>query len=414
MKSNTELGANRHFIIKSNNIVLKDDIQAGFLEIKDQKIVGFYKTLPNHDHVTVIDYSDYTLMPGFIDIHVHGFGRGSFAHKGDVNSLKFMSKDLVKTGVTAYLATSAVMPKDFLVRSLQSAKQYITEAQPENGAHLLGIHMEGPFINPEYIGMQRLDGVELPSIEGFNFYNDHSGNHVKLMTLAPEVEGALPLISHLKKIGVTSSAGHTAATFDQITAAINAGLDHFTHAFSAMRGFHHRELGVVGALMYYEDMYAEVGKQTGITIKNEAFDILYRLKKDRRLVMMSDCLGYSDFPEGYEFYHYLRKEKFKIQENKLLITSENGSVRIIDPSCYHNVKNIEMNFIESVRNILPRVKRGLLSIAKIACENPAHLAHASAQKGSLCVGKDADLIILDNNINIINVYCRGMLQDLEQ
>lgn len=406
-----------HFLLKSCNIVTPDAIKAGFLEIKDHKIVHFHESIVHDTTLTalpLVDYGLHTVMPGFIDIHVHGWGRGSFAHKGDDNALKFMSKDIVKTGVTSYLATSAVMPTEFLNRSLIAAKRHITESTPQTGAEVIGVHMEGPYINIEYIGMQSKDGIQLPSIESFDAYNECAGNHVKLMTLAPEIEGALPLIRHLKKIGVTSSAGHTAATFEQITHAIEAGLDHFTHAFSAMRGFHHRELGVVGALMYYEDAYAEVGKQTGMTIKNEAFDILYRIKKDRRLVLMSDCIGYADFPEGYEFYHYLRKENFKVQNQKLVVTSDSGQIQTIDPSCYANVKNLEMSFVESIRNILPRVKNGWLSIAKIACENPAHLAKAADRKGRLAVGYDADIVILDENIQIIDVYCRGYKQYLDQ
>lgn len=399
---------NNHFVLRSNRIVLADGIHSGYLEVRDTKVVAFHESYGGDS----IDYTGKTIMPGFLDIHVHGAGRGSYAYKGDRRSLEMMSADLAKTGVTSYLATTSTMPDDFLVYSLKEGADYIESATPEMGAEVVGIHMEGPYINEKYLGLQRSDCLQKPSVEGFGRFNDIARGQIKLMTLAPELEGAVELIRHMKSIGVTSSAGHTAATFDEIALAIAAGLDHFTHAFSGMRGFHHRELGVVGALMYFEDAYAEVAKQTGITIKPEAFDILYRLKKDRRLVMMSDCMGYADFPEGYEFHHYLRQETFRIKNQKLEIENKAGETTTINPCCYDEVKGLEMNFLESVRNVVERLDNGLCSVAKIACENPAHLAGVSDRKGSLCNGKDADIIVLDEALELIDVYCRGVRQAL--
>ena len=403
---------NNHFVLKSDRIVLTQGIRSGFLEIKGTKVVAFHDSLPKEHEDNCIDYTGKTVMPGFLDIHVHGCGRGSYAYKGTQHSLKMMSEDLAKSGVTSYLATSGTMPNDFLESSLKEAADFIESATPEMGSEAVGIHMEGPYINEKYLGMQRADSLQKPSVEGFERFNDIARGHIKLMTLAPEVEGSIELIRHLKSIGVTSSAGHTAATFDEIAKAVEAGLDHFTHAYSGMRGFHHRELGVVGALMYFEDVYAEVAKQTGITIKPEAFDILYRLKKDRRLVMMSDCMGYADFPEGYEFHHYLRQETFRIKDQKLEIENKEGETRIINPCCFDEVKDLEMNFLESVRNVVDRLENGLHSVAKIACENPAHLAGVVDRKGSLCAGKDADIIVLDDTLVLVDVYCRGIKQPL--
>ena len=401
---------NHHFILKSDQIVLTEGIRPGYLEILNGKVAAFHERLPASLSDICKDYTDQTVMPGFLDIHVHGAGRGSYAYKGTQQSLKMMSADLAKTGVTSYLATSGTMPDDFLEFSLNEAADYIESTTPKQGAEVVGIHMEGPYINEKYLGMQRQDSLQIPSIAGFERFNRIARGHIKLMTLAPELEGAVELIQHLKGIGVTSSAGHTAATFEEITLAVKAGLDHFTHAYSGMRGFHHRELGVVGALMYFEDVYAEVAKQTGITIKPQAFDILYRLKKDRRLVMMSDCMGYADFPEGYEFHHYLRQETFRIKNQKLEIENKEGEIRMIDPCCYDEVKDLEMNFLESVRNVVDRLENGLHSVARIAAENPAHLAGVSDRKGSLCTGKDADIIILDKDLKLVDVFCRGVQQ----
>lgn len=392
----------------SQRIVTPDGIQSGYLHVEHGKIVG----LDDAPRGRVIDYGDAMLMPGFVDIHVHGWGRGSFAWKGERNSLRAMSQDLVNAGVTAWLATSATQPDEFLLDSLATAAEWITDATPEDGAEAVGIHMEGPYINPKFIGMQRLDSVQSPSIEGFERYQRAARQHVRLMTLAPELPGALALIRHLHQSGITISAGHTDATFDEITQAIDAGLNHFTHAFSAMRGLHHREPGVVGAMMYYQDTFAEVAKQSGITLRPEVFDILYRLKTDRRLVMMSDCLGYVDFPEGFEFHHYLRQETFRIHQHALEITDCHGCKRTVTPDNWPEVRKLEMSFLDSVKNVVNRLENGWVSAAQIACLNPAILAGVAERKGSLTVGKDADILVLDNAQNLHAVWCRGVQQTL--
>lgn len=352
------------------------------------------------------------LMPGFVDIHVHGWGRGSFAWKGARQSLRAMSRDLVNAGVTAWLATSATQPDAFLLESLATAADWIAHAKAEDGAEAVGIHMEGPFINAKYSGMQRKESIQSPSIEGFERYQHAARGHIRLMTLAPELPDALPLIRHLRQTGVTVSAGHTDATFDETTRAIDAGLCHFTHAFSAMRGLHHREPGVVGALMYHQDTFAEVAKQSGITLRPEVFDILYRLKKDRRLVMVSDCLGYVDFPEGFEFHHYLRQETFRIHQHLLEITDRHGNTRTVSPDDWADVCTLEMSFLDSVKNVVDRLENSWVSVAQIACLNPAILAGVERRKGSLTPGKDADILVLDETLNLEAVWCRGVLQPL--
>lgn len=396
-------------IIKCNNIYTPTGIKKGFLTIENGILKNISESLLDSES-TYIDYSDKNIFPGFIDIHIHGYGRGSFAYKGDSDSIKNMSKDVVQMGVTSYLLTSGTMPKKFLESSYNEAKKIIESFVKGEGAEPIGIHMEGPFINEKYIGMQRLDSVERASIERFEYYNKISGNNIKLVTLAPEIEGAIDLIKYLDKNNIVISAGHTAATFDEVKVAIDAGLTNFTHVYSGMRGFHHRELGVVGAAMFFKNTYVELAKQSGITVKSEAFDIMYRLKGDEKLVMMTDCLGLGGFPEGYSFYHYLRKTNFTMEKKLLKLEMDNGDISYISIDDFEKLKDLELGFLESIKNIVNRLENKWLSVMKIACENPAKIAGVFNRKGSIETGKDADFLILDQEWNLSEVYCFGKKQ----
>ena len=396
-------------IIKCNNIYTPTGIKKGFLTIENGILKNISESLLDSES-TYIDYSDKNIFPGFIDIHIHGYGRGSFAYKGDSDSIKNMSKDVVQMGVTSYLLTSGTMPKKFLESSYNEAKKIIESFVKGEGAEPIGIHMEGPFINEKYIGMQRLDSVERASIEKFKYYNKISGNNIKLVTLAPEIEGAIDLIKYLDKNNIVISAGHTAATFDEVKVAIDAGLTNFTHVYSGMRGFHHRELGVVGAAMFFKNTYVELAKQSGITVKSEAFDIMYRLKGDEKLVMMTDCLGLGGFPEGYSFYYYLRKTNFTMEKKLLKLEMDNGDISYISTDDFEKLKDLELGFLESIKNIVDRLENKWLSVMKIACENPAKIAGVFNRKGSIEAGKDADFLILDQEWNLSEVYCFGKKQ----
>lgn len=396
-------------IIKCNNIYTPTGIKKGFLTIENGILKNISESLLDSESI-YIDYSDKNIFPGFIDIHIHGYGRGSFAYKGDSDSIKNMSKDVVQMGVTSYLLTSGTMPKNFLESSYNEAKKIIESFVKGEGAEPIGIHMEGPFINEKYIGMQRLDSVERASIERFEHYNKISGNNIKLVTLAPEIEGAIDLIKYLDKNNIVISAGHTAATFDEVKVAIDVGLTNFTHVYSGMRGFHHRELGVVGAAMFFKNTYVELAKQSGITVKSEAFDIMYRLKGDEKLVMMTDCLGLGGFPEGYSFYHYLRKTNFTMEKKLLKLEMDNGEISYISTDDFEKLKDLELGFLESIKNIVDRLENKWLSVMKIACENPAKIAGVFNRKGSIEVGKDADFLILDQEWNLSEVYCFGKKQ----
>lgn len=388
-------------ILYSRHIILEDREFDGFLEIEHGKVKALYKNY-------VGEYEDFEhniILPGFIDIHIHGWATGSFWFEKSAQSLKEMCKTLPYAGVTSFLATTGADTIPEIKRCIASADQAY-EADYE-GAQLLGVHLEGPFINPRYKGMQREECCIQPDIQVMKELYE-SFCHKELcrhMTLAVEQKGAREVLEFCRSHGIQTAVGHSAATFAQIKAIKDAGLGGFTHTFSGMGGFHHRELGTAGAALYFDDMMCEFAKQTGMTVSHEAFDIAYRIKGSSRIIMTTDCSGLAQTQEIFD--HYVRKMKF-IKEGELVhIIHYDGREEWINPRDYKAVKEIELSYIKSIQNMARHTRVNWHDIMRMTSLNPARYIHADEKKGSIAPGKDADLTIVDENLNLVSVFCRG-------
>lgn len=396
--------------IYSENIYTPDGFQEGYLKIKNGIIEGIYPNPENNEDI--ISCGQNIVLPGFIDIHIHGWGTGSFTGQGTEESLNNMSKDLVKVGVTSYLATSGTEALNYLNFQLKEAKNAINNWQPHIGAEILGLHLEGPFVNKEYKGMMKEEHFINPSIEILENFLDITGEeNVKLITMAPELPNSEEFIKYVNRKGIQISIGHSAAEFEDIARLKNFGLGGFTHTYSGMKGFHHRRLGVVGAAMYFEDMYAEFAKQTGMTVKPEAFEIMYRLKKPEKIILTTDCVGLAQM--NNEFNHYIRKQSFIPQGDYIKVVNEDGSYELIDKYDYEQVKDLELSYLESVKNVVKNVGASVKDIAKMTSENPAKYIGIYHKKGSLEKGKDGDIIVVDDEWNLIDVYVNGIKQNIK-
>lgn len=391
--------------IYSKNIVTPEGIKEGYLVIEEGKI----KSIVTHCDGQFINHEDKIILPGFIDIHLHGWATGSFWMEKTAEAIEEMAKNLPRVGVTSFLASTGA-------DSIENTNRYILEAnkvfeRKDLGAEFLGVHMEGPFINKEFKGMQKEEHCIQPDIKLMKSFYDLQENSsmIKLMTIAPELEGAKDVLKFCKEKNITCAIGHSSATFDCIKDMKQYGLYGVTHMFSGMKGFHHRELGVAGSALYFDDLSCEFAKQTGKTVKHEAFDLVYRLKGSDRIYLTTDCCGYAQVKEP--FYHYIRKEMFEPECDKLKITSDSGEVRYINPKNYDEVKDIELSYIDSVKNMVEHTPMSWVDVAKITSLNPAKYIHCEDRKGSLEVGKDADIIVLDDAFNLISVYCGGDLKN---
>lgn len=391
----------------SERIYTPKGYKKGYLEIENGKIKGIHEDIDNE----YVDYGDEVIVPGFIDIHIHGWATGSFWYEGTESSLENMSKELVKVGVTSYLPTTGTDGVDTINNHLKEGKKALKNYRPEKGADILGFHLEGPFINKEYKGMQKEEYCLDPSIEILEgFFESGGKENIKLITLAPELEGALEFIKYVNKEGIQISVGHSAAEFEDIRDLKDYGLGGFIHTYSGMRGFHHRRLGVVGAAMYFDDMYAEFAKQTGMTVKPEAFAIMYKLKGPERIILTSDSTGLAHVKQP--FHHYIRKCTFTPDGDYLKLVYDDGTEDRIYKYDYEKVKDLELSYIDSVKNVVTNVDASIGDIVKMTAENPAKYINVYDKKGSIEKGKDADLLVIDGLWNIKDVYVKGVKQEI--
>lgn len=388
-------------VLYSKNIILESEEFDGFLELEHGKIQGIHKSWEG----SYEDYSNCVILPGFIDIHVHGWATGSFWYEKTEESLRKMCHTLPFSGVTSYLGTTGADSVEEIKRCIHAADQVYEEN--EEGAELLGVHLEGPFINPKYRGMQKEECCLNPDIQVMKeLYNTFRHKELcRHMTLAVELPGAREVLEFCREHRIQTAIGHSAATFQEIRDIKDVGIGGFTHTFSGMKGFHHRELGVAGAALYFDDMFCEFAKQTGLTVSHEAFDIAFRIKGSERIILTTDCTGLAQTQT--EFEHYVRKLRFVKDGNKVRIEHLDGRTEWLDPEDYSAVKNVEMGYAESVKNMAAHTKADWFDIMRMTSLNPARYIHVDDRKGKIAPGMDADLTIMDQDKNLICVYCRG-------
>lgn len=368
-------------------------IPNGFIQIGDMKIqkIGTMSDYHQHDDDKVMDLQGKTVIPGFIDVHVHG-AAGADAMDGELSSLQTMTEVLPWEGTTGFLATTMTQSDEKISKALTTAAQFIRHGQSPGQAEVLGIHLEGPFLNPKMAGAQPLEYIIPPNQELFLKWQDLAQGMIKQVTIAPEMEGGLDFASFLKELGMVVSIGHSAATFMEVKQAVKAGATQVTHLFNQMKGLHHREPGVVGAALLLDELYAELIVD-GIHVCPEMIQFAYRNKKEK-LILITDSMRAKCLHNGE---YDLGGQKVFVQGRTAVL--ENGALAGSVLKLSDAVKNI-LNFCEG---------SSLVNIVRMAAVNPAKQLNLYGRKGSIRTGKDADLVILDKNNDVIMTFCRGKL-----
>ena len=330
----------------------------------------------------VIPFSDgCVLVPGFIDQHIHG-AAGADAMDGTVEALSTIANAVASEGTTGFLATTMTQSPENISKAMNAVKEYIA-LDKEDGAKVLGIHLEGPFISTKHIGAQPLEYVAAPSIEVFDDYNAKSGNAIKIVSLAPEVEGADELIKHMTKLGVIASSGHTDAGYNDMEKAIESGLSNVTHTYNAQKGLHHRDVGVVGSAMLFDSLNAEAICDL-VHLSKPAIKLLIKNKPHDKLTLITDSMRAKHLPDGLS----------ELGGQEVIV--KDGEARLRNGALAGSI--LKMN--DAVKNLVLKLDVPFTDAIDYATINPAKNLKIDDKVGSIKVGKNADLVVLDGEFNV--------------
>ena len=346
-------------------------------------------TLPSG--ATEISAAGQIAIPGFIDVHIHGAG-GHDVMEGTGEAMSTVARTLARHGTTSFVATTVTASPDDTCRSVEGIARYITQQfetlQPK--AEVLGVHYEGPFINKARRGVHPAEWVQLPSAELLQRFLQAAAGKARILTIAPELLGAVPCIHAAREAGVVVAMGHTDATYEQARAGIAQGARHAVHVYNAMRPFSHRDSGVIGAVLTSPEVTAELIAD-GIHVEEAAMRLLLQAKGTGCVILISDGLSATGMPDG----------KYMLGNFEVTVTG--GVCRNAEGKLAGSTLTLD----RALRNVVA-LGISLPDAVRMLTANPAKLLGIEFKKGALRVGADADIVTLDESLQITNVWTRGI------
>ncbi len=359
----------KHIYIKNGTILLKDRIlEDSALFIEDYKITSIGKKAHVPKGAFIIDAKGCFISPGFIDCHIHGEPEKIFFNEA-------------RHGTTAFVIAESCALLNFIYRRAERIKEFI-KSNPL-GKNVLGLRLEGPYISRVKCGAQNTPYIKNPDIKELSSIIAKCSPILKIMTIAPELKGALPLIRLLHKNGIIASIGHSDATYEEAIEGISAGIGHATHTFNAMSGIDRREPGAVGAILLDDRITAEVIPDL-VHVHNALLRLLFKIKKKDKITMVTDSLA-AELPEGVE--------------------KSGGAYRFKDG----RLAGSTLTMIGALKNAVTACNVPLSDAIKAVTLNPAKLLGAEDRKGSIAAGKDADIVIFDREFDVKATLIRGKI-----
>lgn len=377
-------------IIQSKKVWIADQFTPAQLKLEDGIIKEIY---PYNEKEVTKDYGDLRILPGFIDIHCHG-AYGFDTNDANPEGLRKWAKGIVDEGVTSFLATTLTQSEEVLTNAVSNVAKVVEEGY--EGAEILGIHFEGPYLNKAHKGAQPEEYCVKPNIEQFKRYQKAAHGLIKYITMAVENDEDFTLTKYCSQNNVVVSIGHSNATYEQAVQAYAHGARSMTHVYNAMTPFTHRANGLVGGALRIRNMYGEIicdGNHSTLAALNNFFTS----KGPDYSVMITDSLMCKGFPVGTKF-------DFGGQE---VVIYPDGSAHLVEAG---NLAGSTLNVNKGLKILIEDALVPVNYAINACTSNPARCLHVDDRKGTIGVGYDADLVVLDRDYEVVQTYCKGIGQ----
>ncbi len=336
----------------------------------------------------VIEANGAWLIPGFIDIHVHG-GYGADFMDASQEALDTITRFHAQHGTTALLATTMTSTKDNLERVLEAVYQYRQQEMPY--ASLLGVHLEGPFLSPKWPGAQNPAFIVPPQLSWLEEWSETYPQTLRMLTLAPENEGALEIIQWANKHGIIPASGHTDASYEQMLTAINHGLKHAVHMYNAMTGLHHRQPGSVGAILTDDRISTEIIAD-GVHVHPACIKLLVKQKGTHQLMMISDAISAAG----------LGPREYQTGGLDVVVADHQARLKV-----GNSLAGSTLTTIAAFSYLVEQCNLDVAQASQMASSNPAKLLGISHQTGQITTGLQADLLLLSQDLSLQKVWVSG-------
>ncbi len=381
-----------HLLIYNARVFgIEKEYNPGWLAVENSKIThigaGIPPQFPQGKYTRILDAAGKILLPGFIDFHLHG-GVGQEAKDATPDALQKMAQFYARHGVTAFLPTTWTANRFATQKVVDVVAEMVGPV--EGGATILGLHLEGPYLNPARCGAQDPDLIRKADLDEVRSF--FKSGIVRLFVLAPEFPENMTLLDECTRHGIVPSVGHSSATYEQVKAAVQRGLRHATHTFNAMTPLGHRELGTVGAVMLLPEISCELICDN-IHVHPGAQKILIDVKTPAGVILVTDAVRGAGMPEG----------EYPIDNRTIIV--KDGAVRLPDGTIAGSILTMEL----ALKNAWINSQRSLKEVWRMSSLNAAREIGVSAHKGSLEVGKDADLVLLDDDFHVQLTIAEGRI-----